>query len=187
MAKDRVFVHNYPMQVALLIRANQGDKIAYQELLSELLAHTLKQLRRGLYQYKNFPPQAFDDIAQEVLITFHQTHQTFDTTRPLTPWVNTMIKYKMIDFLRKKDFTVQMNGVDIDTFKEIWSIDEESEALDENEFVKLLEKLSPQQVQVLKLAKLEGFSSKEIATKLNLSDSNVKVIIHRAMKELKTL
>lgn len=164
-----------------LIKANAGDKQAYSSLLLWLLEHAKKQIAWGVKQYKNFPKQSIDDICQEVLLTFHQTHQTFDTNRSLEPWVNSIIKFKTIDFLRRKDFRVQMSGVDVDFFAEIWAVEE----MTEEEYPKLLAKLPEEQKQILTLAKLEGFSIKEIANKLNLSESNVKVQIHRAMKELK--
>lgn len=169
-----------------LILANAGDKAAYHKLLGWLLEHTKKQIQWGIKQYKNFPRECVDDICQDVLITFHQTHQTFDTSRSLVPWVNSIIKFKTIDFLRKKDFRVQMAGIDVDLFQEIWAITEAEEQFEPQELSKLFEKLNPKEKEILTLAKVEGCSIREIAQKLNLSDSNVKVQIHRALKKLKS-
>jgi len=172
--------------LTLLIKANEGDKLSYEKLLLWLDEHSHAQLKKGLSRYYNFPREAFDDITQDVLITFHHSHQTFDTKRPLLPWINSIIRHKMIDFMRRKDFVVMMNGADIEILKGSWII--EDEATDEaDELLKLIEELPQQQYEVLKLAKIEGYSSKEIAKELNLSDSNVKVILHRAVKQLKKL
>lgn len=173
-------------QNELLQRANTGDKTAYQELLAWLLMYSKQQLKWGLHQYKNFPEQSKDDIVQEVLLTFHQTHQTFDSGRPLIPWVNAIIKHKTIDFIRKKDFRVQMESFDLDLFSEIWSINDEDEQKDPQVINQMLENLNREEKAILLLAKIEGYSSKEIAKKLNLSDANVKVQIHRALKKLKS-
>ncbi len=177
----------YTQPVDLLILAHKGDSRAYAELLSWLATHCHQQLRRGLKNYYNFPAQSFDDVTQEVLITFHQTHQSFDETRPLLPWINSIIKHKMIDFIRRKDFVVSMTRIDLDIFQEIWSFDDENEFLENKDLLVLIETLPEQQKKILMLSKIEGFSSKEIAKKLELSDSNVKVIIHRAIKELQKL
>lgn len=170
----------------LLRKANKGDKASYERLLLWLQEHCAVQLKKGLSRYYNFPQQALDDITQEVLISFHETHQTFDENRPLLPWINTMIRHKMIDFIRRKDFVVVMTGTDVEVLKGRWILEEEEENKSDD-LLQLIERLPPDQVQILKLAKIEGYSSKEIAKELNLSDSNVKVIIHRAMKMLKKL
>ena len=171
----------------LLIRANNGDKSSYESLLSWLNHHSHLQLKKGLSRYYNFPKEAFDDITQEVLITFHTTHQTFDTNRPLLPWVNAIIRHKMIDFMRRKDFVVMMTGTDIEILKGSWIIEDETTSDDSNDLMKLIEELPGQQYDILKLAKIEGYSSKEIAKELKLTDSNVKVTLHRAVKKLKKL
>jgi RNA polymerase sigma-70 factor (ECF subfamily) len=170
----------------LLRNANKGDRAAYEKLLLWLESHCKVQLKKGLSRYYSFPQQAFDDITQEVLISFHETHQTFDETRPLLPWVNTIIRHKMIDFIRRKDFIVVMTGTDIEVLKGEWLLEEEEDDKSQD-LLALIERLPADQVDILKLAKIEGYSSKEIAKELNLSDSNVKVIIHRAVKMLKKL
>ncbi len=169
----------------LLLSANAGNRASYAELLSWLSKHAEVQIKRNLRNYHNFPAQGIDDILQDVLITFHQTHQTFDSSRPLLPWINSIIKYKSIDFLRRKEFRVTMTSVEVETIKEEWHKDDEEENNQQEELLHLIESLPPEQKEVLKLAKLEGFSGKEIAFKLNITESNVKVIIHRAIKHIK--
>lgn len=171
----------------LLIKANQGNKEAYKKLLEFLWAHSKGQIKSTLRAYKSFPTEAMDDIAQEILMTFHNTHQTFDVSRPFIPWINSIIRHKAIDFIRRKDFRVMMEGADLDIIKETWAIEEEEDRIGSEELLKLIDELPSEQSQILKLAKIEGFSSKEIAEKLQLSDSNVKVIIHRSVKQLKKL
>jgi RNA polymerase sigma-70 factor, ECF subfamily len=170
----------------LINLANGGNKEAYQQLLQWLAEHARTQILKNLRQYSNFPSQSLDDIIQDVLITFHHTHQTFDLTKPLLPWINSIIRHKSIDFIRKKEFRVTMTSVDVDTIKDVWTMSDEEE-LDTEGLIKLIEELPIDQRTVLTLAKIDGFSGKEIATKLGLSESNVKVIIHRAVKQLKTL
>lgn len=173
--------------IELLIRANNGDNVSYERLLGWLNDHCQLQLKKGMSRYYNFPKQAFDDITQDVLITFHTTHQTFDCNRPLLPWINAIIRHKMIDFMRRKDFVVMMNGPDIEILKGSWIIEEDFSVSDSSDLLKLIEELPSQQYEILKLAKIEGYSSKEIAQELNLTDSNVKVALHRAIKKLKKL
>lgn len=171
----------------LLLMANAGDRLAYKELLEWLQKHCLTQVSSALRIYNDFPKELIKDISQEVLITFHQTHQSFDTKRPFLPWINTLIRYKSIDFLRKKDFRVQMSGVDLDLIAETWPGADEKDPVETEEFMILIEELPPKQSRILKLSKLEGLTNKEIAQELNMSESNVKVSIHRAISFLKKL
>lgn len=168
----------------LLEASNNGDQAAYEELLNWLYIHTLSQLRKHLAPYVNFPKESIEDIRQEVLITFHKTHQTFDTTRPLLPWVNAIIKHKMIDFLRRKDFIVAMTSQGLETLEEI-PVHAAQESNDIEQLNNLLTHLTPKQFEILRLSKIEGLTSKEIAKKMALNDSNVKVMLHRIVKLLK--
>jgi RNA polymerase sigma-70 factor (ECF subfamily) len=172
----------------LLIEANKGNQASYERLLLWLSEHCKTQLKNGLSRYYNFPKEAFDDITQEVLITFHTIHQTYDSSRPLLPWINSIIRHKMIDFIRKKDFVVMMNGPDIEILKGSWIIDDENVSVANADHLKIIiQTLPSEHYEILKLSKIEGYSSKEIARELNLTDSNVKVTLHRMLKKLKKL
>lgn len=171
-----------PLQ--LLNLANDGDKEAYGELLDWLANHARSQININLRKYRQFPTQSIDDIVQDVLIAFHQTHQSFDTQKPLLPWLNSIIRYKSIDFIRRKEFRTTMTAVELATIEEIWIIDENE---DSDLFLEILESLPEDQCNLLKMAKIEGCTGKEISLRLNISESNVKVMIHRAVKELKRL
>lgn len=173
--------------LSLLMQSFTGDKLAYEELLKWLEKHCLSQLGKVLKNYANFPKELRGDITQEVLITFHQTHQTFDTNRPLLPWINAIIRNKAIDFLRRKDFRVQMSGVDIELIKETLSENFLHDPVELNELMKLVNLLPTKQAKIIKLSKIEGFTTSEIANQLKMSESNVKVSIHRASKYLQKL
>lgn len=50
---------------------------------------------------------------------------------------------------------------------------------------KAVERLSPEMKAIVKLRFIEGMSSREVAEKLNKTDSNVRVIQYRALKHLR--
>ena len=66
---------------ALIIRAQQGDSIAYAALLT-LLAATARQYARN--RLGNVP--WIDDVAQETLVTVHTARRTYNPRRPFAPW-----------------------------------------------------------------------------------------------------
>lgn len=171
----------------LLQQSFSGDKDAYLELLRWLEKHCQTQLSIVLRPYVNFPKEFRQDITQEILLTFHQTHQTFDTNRPFLPWVNSIVRHKTIDFLRRKDFRVQMSGIDIELIKNTWATELEKDPLELKDLEAIINSLPSKQAHIFKLSKVQGLTNGEIATELKMSESNVKVSIHRAVKLLKHL
>ena len=173
--------------LTLLFRSYTGDKEAYGELLSWLQGHCMAQLKIGLRSYRNFPTELYSDIVQDILIAFHQTHQTFDTSRPFFPWINSLIRYKTIDFLRKKDFRVLMSGTDIEILKYSWVVEDEKNSGVSEDLVTLLDLLPKNQADAIRLSKIKGLTNKEVATELNISESNAKVTVFRGLNFLKKL
>lgn len=169
----------------LLQRANMGDKDAYLQLLQWLTQYCKNIITLTLRPYKNFPPDSLDDIVQEFLITFHEVHQTFDHKRPLLPWINSIIRHKTIDYIRRKDFRVMMTSTELDLILE--ELKYEVPVEDSDLFEEMVETLGKHDAEIIRLAKVEGHSSKEIASLLHLTDANVKVIIHRGLKKLRAL
>lgn len=170
--------------LTLLLQSFSGDNKAYSELLKWLKKHCQSQLCIVLKSYIHFPKELRKDITQEVLVTFHQAHQTFDTTKPFLPWINSIIRHKTIDFLRRKDFRVQMSGTDVELMRETWPNQVRTDPVEFSELIGLMSLLPSNQAQAFKLSKFDGLSNKEISKELKMSESNVKVSIHRAIKFL---
>jgi len=170
----------------LLKKSDLGDSAAYELLLKEIQHHSLKVVRLQLRFYKNFPVEMIHDIVQDILVTFHETHQSFDRSRPITPWINTVIKHKTIDFLRKKDFRVQMSAAEWSQLL-LESSNSSDDSISLKELLDQIGKLSPEYQKIIELAKIEGLSMLELSKRLTLSESNAKVTLHRALKTLDSL
>lgn len=173
--------------LSLLLRSFAGESAAYSELLVWLEKHCHSQLNIVLKSYGNFPKELRNDITQDVLIAFHQTHQTFNTSQPFLPWINSIIRHKAIDFIRRKDFRVQMSSLDIEDLKDTWANQLENDTVEYKELIGFINTLSSKQSQILKLSKVQGLSNEEISAELKMTESNVKVSIHRAVKLLKKI
>ena len=65
----------------LMIRAQQGDRLAYAELLA-LLAGAARRYARS--RVGDVP--WLDDVVQETLVSIHGARQTYDPARPIAPW-----------------------------------------------------------------------------------------------------
>lgn len=172
---------------ALILQSDTGDRVAYRELLLGLEKHAHSFISRGLAPYRNFPKELRSDIVQEVLIAFHETHQTFDRSRPILPWINAIIRHKMIDFLRKKDFRILMSGMNWEILGETLEGISSVDPVEISEAGKALASLNEKEAELIRLAKVEGLTMEEMAKKLGLSESNIKVSLFRAMKALREI
>ena len=72
----------------------------------------------------------------------------------------------------------------LDEANELFSHDEAEEAIARRDVSKLLAKLPPAKRQLVADIKLDGLSVAEAAQRSGLSESAVKVTVHRAIKSL---
>ena len=166
----------------LMILTQQGDKVAYEELLRELNTLVLA------YCMKALPGQVLAlDCRQDVLLSLHRMLHTYDPKRSFFAWLYTIIRNKVIDYYRKN---AQARSRESSTVVEIDSLGgvsshEQSEA--QMEAASLLSRLSKEFREPLVLSKLYGYSNREIAVQLNISESLVKIRVFRGLKKLKAI
>ena len=82
---------------AWMAASQQGDADAYQRLLTELLPFVT-----GLVRGRVGDDPAAEDIVQEVLLSIHTARHTYRSERPLEPWVRTIARNAVIDWIRKR-------------------------------------------------------------------------------------
>ena len=123
-----------------------------------------------------------EDLVQEVLISIHRKRDLYDVNQPLLPWVYTIARYKLIDSLRAEKRRPEC----VEWVEKFDSISATEGSLLELEQAQqsetLLEGLSSNQKEILKLAKGEDVPLNEIAEKMEMSLSAVKVSVHRSLK-----
>ncbi|EPG66935.1 RNA polymerase sigma factor [Leptospira wolffii] len=163
-------------------KAQEGDSREYERLLSqcrEILSHYLSSKVRN--------ESDREDLIQDILIGMHKAKATYRPNRPFAPWFFSIARYKTIDYIRRagiRDRTVSLEIQDIPVPESNSKRPE-----DEWEIAQGLESwlsvLEPRQRQILTMAKLDGFSVREISQKTGLSESNVKVIVHRSLEKMK--
>ena len=163
----------------LLIRGLNGDAQAYHAFLTKLGAHLRAFLGRRLFGW----PDEVEDLVQECLLAVHNQRQTYQPEQPLTAWVHAIARYKMIDFLRAKAGREALNEPldnDLEIFVE--SAIDASDA--RRDLDGLLNTLPDKQRLPIVHVKLEGLSVVEAAQRTGMSESAVKVGIHRGLKAL---
>ncbi|MBB3166353.1 RNA polymerase subunit sigma [Rhizobium laguerreae] len=78
-----------------------GDSHAYHKFLTALTPHLRVMARRHCAQFGS-PATEAEDVVQEVLLIIHLKRGTWDPSRPLGPWLSTIIRNKVSDSLRRR-------------------------------------------------------------------------------------
>ena len=158
-----------------MLAALTGDAGAYRMLLSGLTRH----LRS--YYARRLDHGAAEDAVQETLIAIHARRATYDPALPLTAWVYGIARYKLIDEYRRHK---RHATVPLDEAGDLFGHDEAEDAIARRDVGKLLAKLPPAKRRLVQDIKLDGVSVAEAAKRTGLSESAVKVTVHRAIKSL---
>jgi RNA polymerase sigma-70 factor (ECF subfamily) len=166
----------------LLIRGLDGDALAYQAFLRELSAHLRAYFRKRLARL----PDEVEDLVQESLIAIHNKRQTYAADQPLTAWLYAIAKYKLVDLLRRRasrDLLTDPLDEELDFLTAA-----DGEAADaKRDINKLLGQLPDRQRLPIIHTKLDGLSVSEAAQLTGMSESAIKVGVHRGMKALAAL
>jgi RNA polymerase sigma-70 factor, ECF subfamily len=161
---------------AWMVAALAGDGVAYRKLL----AAVSDNLR--VYYQRRLGPTDAEDLVQETLAAIHSRRGTYDASLPFTAWVYGIARYKIIDVYRRNK---RRPTVSIDDVHELFANDEAEAANAKRDIEKLLAMLPEKQANLLRKIKLEGLSVEQVAARMGMSQSAVKVGVHRALKVLR--
>jgi RNA polymerase sigma-70 factor (ECF subfamily) len=165
---------------ALMRRSLDGDQRAYTVLLQE----TSRLLRPFLAKRLSFTSEV-DDLLQEILISIHKARHTYDGKRPYTPWVYAIAKFRLQDHLRAHYSDQLRHAGDLSEMEEFLHEDVTESAISYESISGEVQKLPEKQATILRLMHQDGYTAKEVATKIGMKESAVKVAAHRAYKVLK--
>ena len=159
-----------------MLAALAGDARSYHEMLNEAAPLLRIYFRRRL----GHAGEDIEDLVQETLIAIHTRRETYDGIRPFTAWMFALARYKLIDLLRRGRAEISFDGLE-----EILSgCDFESAAMARMDVNALLASLPAKQARAIRNTKLEGLSVAEAAASEGLSVADVKVSVHRGLKQL---
>jgi RNA polymerase sigma-70 factor (ECF subfamily) len=164
---------------ALLLDGLAGDAVRYHAFLKALSAHLRAFLRGRLARL----PDEVEDLVQETLLAVHNQRQTYDSGQPLTAWVHAIARYKLIDLLRRRGVRDALNDP-LDDEAALFAHSDIEAADARRDLAKLLARLPERQRLPIVHMKLDGLSVVEAAKLSGMSDSAVKVGVHRGLKAL---
>jgi RNA polymerase sigma-70 factor (ECF subfamily) len=119
------------------------------------------------------------------LIALHTHRHTYDRSKPFTPWVYAVARYRLVDYLRRSKASVM--DVAIEDAEEVLADDDPSSVEGGLDLQKLLAHLSPKARQAIQFIKLDGLSVSEAAARSGMSQSAIKVSVHRGLRALSLL
>lgn len=165
-----------------LMRASlSGDSASHGQLLTLLSGHLRAYFRRKLGYIGRSVADA-EDLVQETLIAIHVHRNAYDPSRPVVPWVYSIARYKLIDFLRRTGTIAR--DISIDDVDGLSAREEQADVESAFELERLLERLPPKMRRAIQYVKLKGMSVREAAKHSGMSESAIKVSVHRGLRRL---
>lgn len=164
---------------AQFLAAQAGGAVPYRQFLAALSQHLRAFFRRRMAQW----PDDVEDLVQETLLAIHHSRHTYRPEQPLTAWVHTIARYKLVDFLRARSRHDALNDP-LDEESAIFAFSD-AEAVDaRRDLEQILQSVPERQRLALVMIKLAGASVAETAQATGQSESSVKVGVHRTLKAL---
>ncbi|MCW3835701.1 sigma-70 family RNA polymerase sigma factor [Sphingomonas canadensis] len=164
-------------QLRMLMTAGlAGDAGAHRNLLS-LIAPVLRGFfTRRLGELRDDA----EDLVQETLIAVHTRRATYDPRRPFTAWMYAIARYKLIDHFRRHRRHANIEDLSAMLVREGFE-DEAGARLD---IGRLLRGLPAKQARAIADTRIDGLSIAEASGLRSMSESDVKVSVHRGIKAL---
>lgn len=164
---------------ALLVSACAGDDANYLLFLKEIAAHLRGYFRKRLSGFGD----DVEDLVQETLLAVHNQRHTYDSNQPLTGWMYAIARYKMVDWFRGRSVSEDLTI----PFEDEHAIvaEPDTDAIEARlDIREVLSTLPDHYRQPIFHVKLEGRSIADAAKITGMSESAIKVGIHRGLKLL---
>jgi RNA polymerase sigma factor (sigma-70 family) len=170
---------------ALMKAAQDGDRVAYADLLRELVPLLQRRVRGRLHFLQ---PSDREDLVQDILLSLHAARATYDPRRPFMPWLMSIAHHRMVDRARRHS-RLRANEVLVDEFADSTADAEsdrsDSEYGDPEEVRQAVQGLPAGQRIAIELLKLRELSLRQAADHSGMSIGALKVATHRAIKSLR--
>lgn len=167
----------------LMVAAQSGDAVAYRALLDQVSRYLRGYYKAKLMRYGRNTAEA-EDLVQDVLMAIHTRRHTYDPHQPFTPWMHAIARYKLIDYLRRRQGA--RADVPLEDAGEIVAHDDHVAVESGYDLEKLLGRLPDKMRRAIHCVKIEGLSVAETAKRCGMSESAIKVSVHRGLRALAT-
>ena len=153
-----------------------GEAAPYRKLLDELAS-----LLRAYYARRAPPGIDAEDLVQETLIAVHTRRATYDPGQPVTAWAYAIARYKLIDQLRRARLHLRAPE---EAAEALFVAPGADAAMASRDLDKVMAGLPDRTQALIRETRIEGLSTREAADRHAMSESAVKVAVHRGLKAL---
>ncbi|QHE83731.1 sigma-70 family RNA polymerase sigma factor [Hydrogenophaga sp. BPS33] len=164
----------------LMLAGLDGDAAAYRRFLQQLGTRLRSFYRRRLSGW----PDDVEDLVQDTLLAIHNQRHTYQPGQPVTAWVHAIARYKTIDLLRARQAREALHDPLDDDANALFDTSDSDAAETRRDLDQLLATLPERQRVPIEQVKLEGRSVADVARETGMSESAVKIGIHRGLKAL---
>ena len=165
----------------LLDRCLKNDAKAQKELY-DLYSRKMYGVCKG---YTNSREDA-NDIMQEAFLKVFRNLSKYDSKGSVGAWVRRIFVNTAIDYYRKSEREIEAISIEPEMEENVFVDKESYSNIDYEHFILLMQQLPEKARLVFNLFNIEGYSHKEIAYKLSISEGTSKSQYSRARQLLKT-
>src|SRR5579862_2849064 len=167
----------------LMAAAQQGDRLAYDRLLREIVPYI-----RAIAVRHHPTQERVEEVIQDVLLTVHRVRHTYDARRPFRHWLASIARCRSIDLLRNRyrRAVVELDegaaGFAYESYADPSASKLEEARANADHLGKAIAALPTLQREAVELLKLRELSLAEASRLTGRSTSALKVNVHRALK-----
>ena len=188
LVRTRVDYENTP-EGTLVRRAQAGDDSAFREIVEKYQSKVFSIIH-GIVRQRN----DVEDIAQQVFAKVYFSIRNFDFRSSMITWIYKITVNECFDYLRKKKVRKLVYESDMSE-DEVRRVENTEPVLDRTTrtdttlarrdyIVKLMERVSDEEKQLLMLKEVEGYSVEELSEMLSMNENTIKVKLFRARQKL---
>jgi RNA polymerase sigma-70 factor, ECF subfamily len=188
-AKTTRVDHKNSEEAALVKRVQARDELAFREIVERYQAKVFSIIYGILRNHNDA-----EDIAQQVFAKIYFSIQNFDFRSSLLTWIYKITVNECYDYLRKKRvrklvYESDFSEEDALQMENSGAAVERAPAVDESLarrdlVLKLLEKISEEDRNLILLKEVEGHSVEELSQMTGMNENTIKVKLFRARQKL---
>lgn len=165
----------------LLRAANRGDGRAYAAFL-----RAVAPLVRGVARARGpgLSPEECEDIVQETLLAIHRKRHTWREESPVRPWLYAIVRHKVADAFRARGRAVLLPVEDVAA---ALPAPDGADPTERGDVERVIARLDPRAARIVRAIGLDGASVADTAAALAMTESGVRVALHRALRRLAQL
>ncbi|MFC2000923.1 RNA polymerase sigma factor [Chloroflexota bacterium] len=147
----------------------------------------IERVYRHIY-YRVGNTKDAEDLTQQVFFrAWNAIGRYRKTASPFLAWLMRISHNLVIDFYRSKKDTTYLDSEVVSAYSDSSPERLAEEHFDQQQLRKVILQLPEEQQRVIIMSFIEGFTYAEIASSLGKREGNIRVIVHRALKKMRSM